>query len=102
MIRAFVVLLAGLSVAGALHAEPATARYAPHQLEVARAAVIEAERLLRRGETRAARRLAAQAALDARLAWAMTDSAYLREQAAALYGRSARLDMGALSVQQRK
>ena len=42
----------------------------------------------------------AQAALDARLAWAMSDSPFLRKQAAALYRRSADLDLSALSMKQ--
>jgi hypothetical protein len=84
MIR-IVALMAGIAAAAGLHAEPATARYAPVQLQVAQKALDRAERLLRRGEEDAARRLATRAALDARLAWAMTDSAFLREQAAELY-----------------
>lgn len=68
-----------------LHAEPATTQYAPVQLQVAQRELDRAEQLLRRGDADAARRLASRAALDARLAWAMNDSKFLREQAAELY-----------------
>jgi hypothetical protein len=101
MIRCLFLLVLAFG-SHALHAEPATARYAPHQLEVGRGAMTRAEQLLRRGETAAARRLAAQAALDARLAWAMTDSAYLREQAVALYSRSEALRGGVVSMQRER
>jgi hypothetical protein len=84
--------------AAPLQAAPATERYAPVQLEVARAALDRAEQMLRQGRGEAARRLAAQASLDARLAWAMTDSPFLRTEAAALHERSARLDFNALSM----
>ena len=72
-------------------AQPATEPYAPDQLMVARRGLDHAEQLLRRGDVEAAAVYAAQAALDARLTWAMTDSAFLRREAAAVYGRSERL-----------
>jgi hypothetical protein len=72
-------------------AEPATGQYAPDQLMVARRALDHAEQLMRRGDVESAAAYAAQAALDARLTWAMTDSAFLRREAAAVYGRSERL-----------
>jgi len=96
MIRFALLMLLALPV----WAGPATERYAPVQLQVARAALDRAEQMLREGRGDAARRLAAQASLDARLAWAMTDSPFLREQAAALYRRSAALDLSALSLMQ--
>ena len=80
------------------HAEPATARYAPLQIQAARNALEGAKHMLRQGREAAARRLATQAATDARLAWAMTDSEYLRAQAAAIYAGSARIDRNALSL----
>lgn len=97
MTRSLLFVLCAL-IAAPLRAEPATARYAPVQLQVARAALDRAEQLVRQGRGQAARRLAAQASLDASLAWAMTDSKFLRTEAAALYERSARLDFNALSM----
>ena len=94
--RVFLVL--GSALAFPAQAEPATERYAPLQVQVARTALESARRMLRQGREEAARRLAAQAATDARLAWAMTDSQYLREQAAAIYAGSARIDRNALSL----
>jgi hypothetical protein len=84
-----IFFLPGLSMA-----EPATARYAPVQLAVADAALDRAERAMRRGEVALARRLAAQAALDARLTWAMTDSGHLRREAARMLQRAMRLEDG--------
>ena len=73
-------------------AEPATAQYAPVQLEIADAELERAEQAMRRGEIALAQRLAAQAALDARLSWAMTDSAHLRRAAALVLQRAMRLE----------
>ena len=84
--------------AAPLQAEPATARYAPVQLQAARDALEQAKRMLRLGRGEAARRLATQAATDARLAWGMTDSAHLRSRAAAIYAQSALIDRNALSL----
>lgn len=92
-----VALLAFLSFSAS--GEPATARYAPLQVDAARAALQEAQRMLRQGREAAARRLATQAATDARLAWAMSDSQHVRDQAAAIYAASARIDRTALSLQ---
>lgn len=72
-------------------AQPATGQYAPDQLMVARRALDRAEQAMRRGELESAAAYAAQAAIDARLAWAMTDSPFVRREAAAVYGRSERL-----------
>jgi hypothetical protein len=72
-------------------AELPTGQYAPDQLMVARRALDQAEQAMRRGEVESAAAFAAQAALDARLTWAMTDSEFLRREAAAVYGRSERL-----------
>lgn len=79
-----------------VNGEPATARYAPLQVQAARTALQAARRMLRQGREEAARRLATQAATDARLSWAMTESEYLREQAAAIYAGAARIDRNAL------
>ncbi len=84
--------------AAAAQGEPATARYAPAQVDAARSSLETAKRLLRQGRGEAARRLAAQAATDARLAWSMTDSPYLRNQAAEIYAGSALIDRNALSM----
>lgn len=84
--------------AAAAQAEPATARYAPVQMQAARTSLETARSLLRQGRGEAARRLAAQAATDARIAWSMSDSPYLRGQAAAIYAGSALIDRNALSL----
>ncbi|MGQ0547159.1 MAG: DUF4398 domain-containing protein [Betaproteobacteria bacterium] len=86
------LLLAILFLPGLATAGPATARYAPVQLAVADAAIDRAERAMARGEAALARRLARQAALDARLTWAMTDSRYLRREAALILQRATRLE----------
>lgn len=84
-------LLASLASAGALHAEPPVAQFAGAQLRMAEAELEEARRAFQSLDYRAARRFAAQAALDARLAWAMTESVYLRASAADLIRRAERL-----------
>ena len=85
-------------LAAPAQAEPATGRYAPVQVDAARSSLETARRMLRQGRGEAARRLAAQAATDARIAWSMTESPYLREQAAAIYAGSALIDRNALSL----
>ena len=82
-IRLFAFTL--LLMAPAAFAGPATEIYAPAQLSVAQKALDRAIGLVLRGQTEDARRLAAQAALDARLTWGMTDSEYLRRQAERIY-----------------
>lgn len=62
-------------------AAPATSDYAPVQLAVARNALAQVDEALLEGDFVMARRLAAQAALDARLAWSMTLDPQLRRQA---------------------
>ena len=81
-------VLAVLAAASA-HAEPATARYAPVQLEIARAELEEARAAAALGERARARQLAAQAELDARLAWRMSDVPVVRMQAAEVFGAAA-------------
>lgn len=92
------LLVVGSVLALPAHAERATERYAPLQVQVARTALDRARRVLRQGREEAARRLARQAATDARLAWAMSESEYLRGQAAAIYAGAARIDRNALSL----
>jgi hypothetical protein len=72
-------LLVGAS--SALQADPATAPYAGGQLNFAQSELDEARRALQMNDYPLARRLAAQANLDARLAWGMTDSAFVRRDA---------------------
>ena len=80
MLRVIVFsLLAGAS--SALRADPATALFAGGQLSFARSELDEARRALLTNDYTLARRLAAQASLDARLAWGMTDSAFVRRDA---------------------
>jgi Domain of unknown function (DUF4398) len=79
------LVLAALLPAVPGFAEQATERYAGAQLRVAQQELDRAVALVLRGKTGDARRLAAQAALDAWLAWGMTDSAYLRREAAEIY-----------------
>lgn len=85
------------ALAGSLHADPATAPYAGAQLEVAEAALARAEEARAQGDYRLARRLALAAQLDARLAWSMTDSAFLRGEAAEI-GRAAERVLGAAAT----
>ena len=70
-----------LMAVGAI-AEPATARYAPAQLRYAEAELDRAEEALANGDPALATRLAAQAELDARLAWSMSDAPHMRRAAA--------------------
>ena len=65
----------------ALRAEPPTARYAAAQLEFAQSELDEATGALRMRDYALARQLAAQAQLDARLAWGMTESPFVRREA---------------------
>ena len=68
----------------------AAERYAPLQLGVAREALQRARQLPAADRTLAAA-LARQASLDARLAWAMSDSRYLRKEAAGVFAESEQL-----------
>ena len=65
----------------ALHAELATERYAPAQLSVALDMLERARARAALGEAARAAKLAWQARLDAALAWRMTESAQLRNDA---------------------
>lgn len=78
-----------------MQAERATERYAGEQLRYAEFELERAQQALASGDYALARRLARQAGLDARLAWAMTDSGGVRHAAAELSERSARLSLKA-------
>jgi hypothetical protein len=74
-----------------VHAEPPTARYAAAQLALAQSELDGARAALQMHDYPLARQLAAQADLDARLAWAMSDSPFLRRAALDLARRADRL-----------
>jgi hypothetical protein len=74
-----------------IHAEPATARYAPAQLRFAEEGLARAGDARARGELLLAERLAAQASLDARLAWSMSEAPALRHEAVQTHRRAAAL-----------
>ena len=78
----------------AAYAEPPTARYASTQIDVAHAELEQARAAAALGDEREAGRLAWSAQLDARIAWAMSDSAPLRSQAAGISQGAARLIHG--------
>lgn len=82
------VLLLSLLVLGAwpAHADPATERYAPAQLRVANDLLERARAAAARGDSALAGKLAWQASLDARITWAMTESQWLRAEAARVGG----------------
>ena len=65
----------------ALRAEPPTAQFAAAQLELAQTELDGATGALQMRNYALARRLAAQAHLDARLAWGMTESPFVRRAA---------------------
>jgi hypothetical protein len=81
-------------VSSAAHAEPPTARYASVQIDVARAELEHARAAAALGEAADAARLAWSAQLDARIGWAMSDSALLHTQAADIAQASARFIHG--------
>src|SRR5581483_7343572 len=85
------LLLVGLLATTRAYAEPATARYAPVQLQVARAALEEARAAAALGERARAVRLAWQAQVDARITWAMTEAPLIRRDAAEVAQRAAEL-----------
>jgi len=74
-----------------LRAEPPTAPYAAAQLAVAESELDRARAALRVNDHAAARQLAEQAQLDARLAWGMTESAFVRRAAIELGRRAERM-----------
>jgi hypothetical protein len=86
------VLLAPLLIATAsAWGELATARYAPVQLRVAQDFLDRARAAAILGDRSLAGQLAWQARLDARLAWAMSESPALRADAAEVGGAAAAL-----------
>ena len=85
------VALALLTVFGAVRADPAVAQFAGGQLAMAEAALEQARAALQAHDYALVRRLAAQAALDARLAWSMTGSVPLRRAAVEVNRRAERL-----------
>jgi len=89
--RALLLLVLVLAGAPALYAEPATERYAPAQMRVAQDFLERAIAAAARGDSARAGKLAWQARLDARLAWAMTESGALRADAAEVGGAASRL-----------
>ncbi len=70
------------------HAERATERYAPAQLFVARDLLEHARAAAALQEFGAAATYAQQAAVDARLAWGMTDIPALRAEAQGILGEA--------------
>lgn len=86
--RGRLAALALLLAVPAAHAGPATAPLAPGQLRMAEIALEHAEAALAIGEYDIADKLAWQAGLDARLAWSMTDSQFVRRDAAELHAQS--------------
>jgi hypothetical protein len=93
MAHAFRILAAALLLGAwsTSRADPAVAQFAGVQLGMAEAALEQARRALQANDYTAARRLAAQAALDARLAWSMSRSEALRRAAVEVNRRAERL-----------
>lgn len=85
------LLFALLLLSATVQAQSDISAFAPGQLRLAERELRSAEEALARGDYDTARQLAAQAGLDARIAWGMSDSAFLRRDAAALHEDSARL-----------
>jgi hypothetical protein len=80
-----------LSISSALRADPATVPYAGTQLRIAEETLARASAALAMHDYAKALQLAAQASLDARLAWSMSDSPTLRRAAAEVNQRAERL-----------
>jgi hypothetical protein len=76
---------------GSVQADPAVAQFAGAQLTMAEAALEQARAALKAHDYARARHLAAQAGLDARLAWSMTHSEVLRRAAVEVNRRAERL-----------
>lgn len=91
LIRSLLLALLLIAPGVALHAEPATERYAPAQLSMGHDLLERARAAVARGDAELAGQLAWQASLDARLAWGMTESAALRAEAAELGGAAVAL-----------
>jgi hypothetical protein len=80
-----------LGACSVLHAEPPVAQFAGAQLRMAEAALEQARAALQARDYPAARQLAAQAGLDARLAWGMSESNALRRAAVEVNRQAERL-----------
>jgi hypothetical protein len=91
-VRALCVLALAFAALTAAQGEPATARYAPAQLGFAETGLQRASEASARGDLVLAQRLSAQARLDARLAWSMSESKALRRAAAEVHRRALRLE----------
>ena len=89
--RALVVLALFFLAAPEARAEPATERYAPAQIRMAQDLLERARAAAALGDAARAGKLAWQASLDARLAWAMTESQALRAEAAEVGGAASAL-----------
>jgi hypothetical protein len=83
--------LLALHAACVLADEPATGGYAGAQLGFAEEELARAHAAYASNDFTTGSRLASQAALDARLAWSMSDSAILRRAAVDVFGRAERL-----------
>jgi hypothetical protein len=90
MPRLLAALLLSAALAGTARAEGPLERFAPLQLQLARQSMREA-RLRAAADPVRAERLARQANLDARLAWGMSDSPFVRAAAVAVAGDSTAL-----------
>src|SRR5688572_13112708 len=90
--RTLVVLVLALGGSPAAYAELATERYAPAQIRMAQEVLEKAHAAAALGDLSRAGKLAWQASLDARLAWAMTESAVLRADAAEIGGAALKLN----------
>ncbi len=80
-----------LSCAGIAAAESSVSAFAPAQLRLAEKELQRAQEALSQGDYERARQLAALAGLDARIAYGMTDSAFLRRDAVQVHEQSAHL-----------
>jgi hypothetical protein len=85
------LVLAGMLLCGPACAQSAVADLAPGQLRYAERWLLQARDALAQRDYERARRLAAQAGLDARLAYRMSDSQFLRLDARRIHEESARL-----------
>jgi hypothetical protein len=91
-LRVLCLLALAFATCSAAQAEPATARYASAQLGFAQTELQHAGEASVRGELLLAPRLSAQARLDARLAWSMSESKALRRAAAEVHRRAVMLE----------
>ena len=91
MLRPLMAAAALLIASAHALAESPIAAFAPGQLRVAEALLEQARDAMAQGDFARARQLAAQAARDARLAYGMSDSPFLRRDAVQVHEESARL-----------